>query len=305
MTMAAMSGVTRPAKRDRHGDDVVAEGEARSSRGCGGGRCGRGASASATRSRRSPRTMRSAALRLASTAEAGEIETWAAASAAASLRPSPTISTRRPCGARARRGAATLSCGGGAGDPVGRCRGASARRARPGASASPERSVTGRPAALQARDGGGGVRARRSSAKVRATAAASPRRSQAVVRVDAAGGADPFGAAEADAARRRGGPRCRGRGARRCRSTRAGRMPASAAARAMARASGWALPAASAAAAAKAAGSSVGGVGQDGLAGGQRAGLVEDDGVDVGEPLQRVAVLEQHALRGTGGRRRR
>ena len=43
-------------------------------------------------------------------------------------------------------------------------------------------------------------------------------------------------------------------------------------------------------------GGQVGGVGQDRPAGGQRAGLVEDDGVDLGEPLERLAVLEKHAV---------
>ena len=58
----------------------------------------------------------SAAMRLASTAEAGEIETWAAASAAASLSPSPTIRTLRPCGAQVGRGGRPFPAGGAAGD---------------------------------------------------------------------------------------------------------------------------------------------------------------------------------------------
>ena len=57
-----------------------------------------------------------------------------------------------------------------------------------------------------------------------------------------------------------------------------------------------ALPAASAAAAAKAAGSRAAALVSARLAGGQRAGLVEDDGVDGGELLQRLAVLEEDAL---------
>ena len=171
-----------PGEGDRHGDDVVAEGEREVLAGCGGGRRARERAASAARSMRSPRMMRSAALRLASMAEAGEIETWAAASAAASLRPSPIISTRWPGGAQ---GVELGDLAAGVARAIQRSMPRRSARARTGPSASPERSVTGRPAACR-RATVSAASGRGASAKVSATAAASPMRSQAAVRVERA-----------------------------------------------------------------------------------------------------------------------
>ena len=302
MAMAANSGVTRPAKATGTVIDVVAEGEREVLEDAPAGGAGEGQRVGAPG--RGGRRARSGRRRCGwrRRREAGEIETWAAASAAASFRPSPTISTRRPCGAQ-RVELGDLVLRGGAGDPVGRCRGASAR-ARTGASASPESSVTGRPAACRRR------RSRRRPAGARRRSGRPPAAPSPT--------AEPGGGAGRRRRRRR--PIRRGRGGRGAPARRpsvprpgcsamsvtgAGRMPASAAAR-----GDGAGERVGAAGGERGGGGEGGGRGRAalvrrGLAGGQRAGLVEDDGVDLGEPLERGAVLEQHALRGTAGRRRR
>ena len=68
------------------------------------------------------------------------------------------------------------------------------------------------------------------------------------------------------------------------------------AAAATALASGCLLASASEPASARSLGRDVGGVGEARLRQGQRAGLVEDDGVDVGQPLEAVAGVEHDAV---------
>jgi hypothetical protein len=92
---AAISGVASPAMAKWHGQNVVdcRDGEvlADAPRRGPGGRVGIRDGA-----RLRPINTMSDAVRAASSADAGEIETWAAASAAVSFRPSPTIRTFAP-----------------------------------------------------------------------------------------------------------------------------------------------------------------------------------------------------------------
>ena len=279
MQSAAISGVDEaraPRAAPRAG---CRRAPARGSAGSAGRRgAATSSSLDAPAARRSPWNTASAAFWLMSTAEAGESETCAAASAGASFRPSPTISTRRPARGELlqARGSCPPAC--------------SRRASRAMPSARRDRGDDRRAVA--------GQQLEREAAAPAAPRPPRPRRRAAGRRRRSAPAHGP-GARQPQlgAARPRRRRRCRRR--RGCRA--APRRPARRSAGpqpgtsstpvggrrrparrgASARASGWRLAPASAAATAQRVRLDAAGPVERRPAEGQRAGLVEDHGVDL------------------------